>query len=298
MTSALAGCRDLRVRVSFAGWVGDSGGYCPYRLLFSSGKCRAHLASAREAYETALTYREIRRAASSYIVTHDAACRTGCIAVDNTAMLPPFMPLGRNEDGVFGAMLAFCDPAALFGHIPYGIVHASERPPSYGHAAPLSATETRISELLIGLMRSCEAWPLAPSAIDRLKRLGEFLADLSRLELAAFVAFATRVTLETRQRELRHIDSALSGQSDYPDYWKGGLATYQVALLNSITRPDFFLPIECHGHSSLEDGFRGVQALLGRLGLQLAEWPTVWSTARQLQGGEPVDVSIGERRGS
>ena len=39
------------------------------------------------------------RLTSTNVVTHDSSCMATCVGLANRTLLPPFMPVGRNEDG-------------------------------------------------------------------------------------------------------------------------------------------------------------------------------------------------------
>ena len=110
LRSALDQGRPLVVKATFAGLAGDAGVYCPYRLLFSGGPLRQLLLTSASTFQTALTSREASRIVHTNVVTHDCGCMAPCMGLANREVVPPFMPTGRNEDGVFGVMLAASGP--------------------------------------------------------------------------------------------------------------------------------------------------------------------------------------------
>ncbi len=132
LVEGLTGFRDVVVRTTFSGLTGDAGASNPERLLFATGEWKKLLLSSRDVYDTAFKYREVLRVGDRYFVTHDSACMGFCMGLANTSMVPPFLPTGRNEDGLFGMTLSAVDRAAVGGHIPYAVLHDSTRPSSYG----------------------------------------------------------------------------------------------------------------------------------------------------------------------
>lgn len=270
------------VRATFAGIAGDAAVHCPYQRLFSSGPTRSRMASSRSVYEMALTSREVLQVAARASVTHVSECMAGCMALDHRNVLPPFMPLWRNEDGLFGVTLSFCEPSAWFGHIPYGIVHDSVRPAKYNNDKILSASQTRISELLIAVVRSCPVATFSRSPSVRMRYLGRYLLELGRLDAMEFAELVTRTIVATRAHQLTRIHAADWGECDYPDYWRSGLEEYRETVLAGTGRPEFYLPVEFHGRSSVREGFDHVQQFVSDIGALFLSWPDMWISARNV----------------
>ena len=276
LIGALAEGRQPAVQLTFTGIAGDSGTYCPYSRLFASGPTQARMAASRDAFERALRSREVLRIASRATLTHDPRCMAGCMGLANQAGIPPFVPVGRNEDGVFGAMLHALDPLALFAHVPVGVVHDSSRPAVYEDRSIRSASETRVSELLILLTREALQRALDTDPAARLARLSGALAELGRLDAGGFARHVTRVMLDSRAQQLARIEAMVSRTPEYPPYWRSSLEEYRRTLVRSVARPDFFLPIEFQDAEGVEAGFKRLQEFVGGFCLLLTQWPDIW----------------------
>jgi hypothetical protein len=294
LRSRLSAGRPQVVTVTFSGIAGDSGTYCPGRLLFSSGSVRARLWSGEALFATAMTSREGFRIAAESVVTHTCHCAAGCMGLSNVTVVPPFPSVGRNQDGVFGVLLAAADPAALFAHVPVGVVHDSDRPSEYSvmntpgsetgraivDAGRLrSAAESRLSELLIAFVLRLSPSIVATSPGDRMRDIGDALAALGAMSPGSFVALVTDVTRETRAREFEYADKG-ARTPECPTYWRAALEGYRATLQEAMLRPDFFLPIEFHASGSLEAGYRSLRGFVRRFGRLVASWPTLWEAAR------------------
>ena len=70
LVEGLAGLRNVVVRTTFSGLTGDAGASNPERLLLATGKWKELLLASRDVYDTAFKYREMRRVADRYLVTH------------------------------------------------------------------------------------------------------------------------------------------------------------------------------------------------------------------------------------
>jgi hypothetical protein len=283
------------VRVTFSGLAGDSARYCPYRLMMLSGPVFAVLSTSEEAFATALSSREVRRVVAQTTVTHEPSCMSYCMGLGNVSLVPPFLPVGRNEDGVFGVMLSFCDRQALFGHLNHGVMHHSDRPSEYRPQERMpSAVHTRVSEFVLTCVQSSAMRLSVFSPDERLRRLGTELQDMGSLSPADFEEMLAESHLGQRGREIALMGSGRAG-SDLPDYWLEAIRTYQRRWVESAKDRAFFAPVEFRG-ASCEAGFARTQQFLSRFGSALTWWPRVWYEAAMLGGSWLERVVAHDRR--
>jgi hypothetical protein len=275
LIAALVEGRCPSVRATFSGIAGDAGTYCPYGRLFTSGPTHTRLASSRDVFELALRSREVLRVASRNVITHDPRCMAGCMGLANRDLVPPFMPAGRNEDGVFGAMLHAVEPLTLFAHLAVGVVHESDRPAMYEDRAMRSASDTRVSDVLMLATRAAMLGATDLDPASRLARIASALIDLGRLDAQDFLTHVTRLVLDSRAQQLARIEAMVSRPAEYPPYWRAGLDEYRRAIVRGLARPDFFLPIEFQDAGGVEQGFSSVQRFVGGFGALLAAWPAI-----------------------
>jgi hypothetical protein len=284
LVEGLTGFRDVVVRTTFTGLTGDSGVSNPERPLFGTGKWKKLLLSRRDVYDTAFKYREVQRVADRYLVTHDSACMGFCMGLANTSMVPPFLPTGRNEDGLFGMTLSAVDRAAVGGHVPFAALHDSPRPSSYGKYAYGSASQTRVADLMIYLVSSWARTTRAATPVRRLARLAGWFGEFADLDEAAFAKAIVTTVFNARQRDLSLIEAALSLESDYPDHWQRDLKRYRDILLQSLHKPRFFVPVELSDSRSLGRGYGKTREFIRMSSESLVVWPTLWAEARRRTG--------------
>lgn len=282
MVAALHEAADRRVRVTFAGLAGDAARYCSHGPLFRTGPVRQQLWESELQFTRAVSSREVAIVAPRLIVTHDAACLGYCMGADNTRLVPPFMPTGRNEDGVWGATLAFMDPHALFAHLPHGVWHDSDRPSAYDNPMP-SARESRVSDFLLFVITRVAAATFTTTPADRLRHLGRLFGEVAALPAGDFRALVAEARLGAMSQLLMQA-SATAADPACPPHWHRALDEYQRAFRASVVRPDYFLPIEFKGQS-LEDGFARMQQFVAQFGELLAWWPEIWEAARSMNEG-------------
>ncbi len=64
------------------------------------------------------------RVVSSFLLTeHADNLITACFGADHRSILPPFVPVGRGSDVIFGQLLKKIQPQASFGHLPWATLH-------------------------------------------------------------------------------------------------------------------------------------------------------------------------------
>jgi hypothetical protein len=199
------------------------------------------------------------------------------MSLSNKSLLPPFVPFGRNEDGIFASMLALCEPTTLFGHISYAVLHDSHRPSAYDHGI-LSASQTRLADLLVPLLSSAAAGAPAAASETRLQHLGAVLSWLGSMKRVAFRSLLADIVLSQRCDALLMEDMRCS-KGYCSSHWKHAIEDYRQTFVTAATRPDFILPIEFRDGSSLQDGLDAVQSFLARFGDFVHIWPILWDYA-------------------
>ena len=279
MRQAARGRRAARVRMTFSGIAGDAGVNYPDRFLFSTGQWAAVLRRSWNVLDTALNYREICKIANRYLLMHEVSCMAACMGLSNRRLVPPFLPVGRNEDGLFGAMLSAIDSTTVSCHVPYAVLHDSARPPRYARSRFPSAKETRAADLLIALVH---LWLRSADGSQphlRLVRLGAWLRDLAGLETRAFVEVLTVAVLTTRERELARIETMVEPGSEWPAYWQQALQAYRRELLKNLQLADFAQPIEFRHATTRARGWKDFQQFVRSSAELLIAWPAVWQRA-------------------
>jgi len=293
---AARGQRPSLIRMTFTGISGDAGATYPDRLLFSTGTWKDVLARDATAFKRAFRFREVCKVPSRYIIMHYVSCMAACMGLANSSVVPPFLPVGRNEDGLFGALMSAMDRRTASCFLPYAAVHASNREARYAIARFPSASETRMADLLISLINF---WPPTIRANDprrRLVRLGEWLQDLGALSRRDFVSAISLATLRTREMELHLIDAALDDDS-YPAYWQRDLRAYKKMLLAHIEDPAFLLPLEFRAARTANAAYDDVRRFVRTAGRLMSAWPSLWRAARMtVSRREREDLSQSSRR--
>ncbi len=278
LTSAEA---RARVRVTSAGIAGDGGLTTPVPLLFLDGTVRRQMATDRDVFENAMLFRALRRVVRRPAITHDPTCDLACAALDNTRLLPPFAPSDGDSSQAFAATLGICDPAALFGHVPCGVIRVSDRPPYYDDGT--SEHAVTVSDVLVAAAASAGLPPLMTSPAERMACLGRHYSAIAALAPSTCDDFLRNAVLDARCRQLVQLDQ-IEAAGEYPDYWRAAFGRYRTAALAGLDTPGFFVPTGLVRGGDWLTGLRRLQVMLADYGALLQWWPDAVAAARALVG--------------
>ena len=191
-------------------------------------------------------------------------------------LLPPFLPAGRNEDGVFGATMGLCAPEAFFGHLAYGVIHDSDRLAPSGRSTILSASQSRVSEVLVALVRRYPA-SVSRTIQDRMRHLGVYLSDVANADVDQLMRLVTEASLNVHGQHLM-----MAERSAGADPGQATVERYREVFIGNVANPNFFVPVEFQGSASAPDARSSVQSFLSDYSRLLNAWPDLWEQGKQL----------------
>lgn len=258
-----------RIAVSIGGIVGDSGLYASFPLLFDSGPTRDRMISDERVLRIALRSRQVLSVAKEFTITHDPLCMAGAAGFANAELLPPFFPVGRNEDGVFGMLIHRLAPELVMSHIPIAIRHspADQTVRSYETQAPF-----RIAELMIALFSVCDPLPDVDGE-SKLKIFGEYLRSIADSSVGTQHSLLRNAVEAFEETRFERCQQALTQ-----------IASGSLRAQNCVKRvcrhlekrhcdPWLWIPSEFRGVMPLASASQRTRALIRKSGLLLSEWP-------------------------
>jgi hypothetical protein len=215
-----------RIGFVFPGVSGDPGWEDPIALLWRDAEDpssdvnqgRAHLLRSRAAI----------RAPAKPTLYHGDEFLSTCYALDNSQLLPPFFPLGRGQDGMYGAVLALCFPEMFGVHLPECVVHDTGRPP-YGESISTYVGAIRIAEILYACLLRTSDWPAGLDAAGRLNALGAWLHQLGNWNSPAFEDHIVGSLVRSRSAVLVQARARLGAVHGKPTDWMKAAAEYTTA---------------------------------------------------------------------
>lgn len=264
-----------RILYTLTGIAGDCGMATP-RCFWLSGASRDRMLQSPQAYETAVTSREILKVASVTTISSGRFCMTGCIGLDNREGLPPFFPLGRNTDGVFGSMIKVVQPSSLSAHLPYAMLHT---PPAgvktFGREALWrNIGHNDLARIITACLRQC-----VPHDGLSLTGLGERLIAFADTDADTFANNLKEALSDYLNRSLAFIRTLHEEAGDGPTSWQSDFATFAECFRASLpAEGPLFRDIPMTARYSSECA--AVKDYLFLFGQLLLSWPEMIRLAR------------------
>lgn len=286
-----------RVRVTLSGLVGDSGIGSADALLSLVGPSRERLLASEATYRAASIGREVFRAVPRPTVGEVTLCMAPAIGLDNRDLLPPFFPVRRNQDGLFGLTARLASDDMLTGLLPHALLHAPPEPRRFppdeiwAGAAAFHIADV-VMDALVSLL------PVhAPPDQERLSAMGRRLREIASLPAGDFREHVEAGRCYRLGRRAAALEQLLHEHDDRPAYWARDVHRQLGALRQAALRDDADVPVDlAEGRDPA--AARGLtRRLVLRYGQLLEAWPALVDGARRLRArGVRVAEPVGGRR--
>jgi hypothetical protein len=273
-----------KVLLTFTGVIGDSGLPAPVHYLFMNEESRERLVQSSAAYRSALTSREILRIVDRTYISRHGWSAAGVFGFDNRSLLPPFMPVQRGEDDLFGFTFRACFSDGYFGFLPRAILHS---PPERRHYSPDSMVEhtssLRTYDIILACLTSFNVWHGMMDEEQRLQALGQHLMRLGSLAQEDFEEFVRMNLWRMQSDYISFAEAYLQAKAYSPAFWANDVVRQIETLRKAIPREDFIVPrdlLEQHGPAEAR---KLARRLVFKFGQLLDCWPRMVQTARSLR---------------
>ena len=272
-----------RVAVTQNGLIGDCGfGGCSPYLVFK-GALREDLHRSEQTYRLATASREISQTVLAPTISEGAFCMSYALGLDHRTLLPPFFPVRRNPDGVFGVLLRACFEDALFGHVPVQVVHEPPECRSY-RGSVWSAPRLAVNAIIVQCVKAVDFGPVTDGT-RRMRMLGQHLVDVASAGPAEFLAFVRERVLINAQHQVSSLQGLLKTYDRKPAYWAADCDRYIADLLRVSVEPDAGIPADLLDGTgrTRDEALALAKQLVQQFGDLLIAWPDIVAAARQLR---------------
>jgi hypothetical protein len=255
----------------------------PRYFLSLTGAARERLLQSESTYRSACASREVVRTVERATISDGTFCMTAFIGFDNRALLPPFFPVQRNDDGIWGVTLRRCLEDGYFGFLPWLLLHAPVEARAFApQAAWKSGVGSPSYDIVIALIESFEFGPGA-SGGERLRALGKHLTELGTMALADFEEFA-RIQLWSRAiTEISLLEQRLQLYGGAPDFWAGDVKKRLAVLRETLPEEGQIVARDLTAGRSVKEARELMQRLVLKFGRLLAWWPEIVEAAKRLR---------------
>jgi hypothetical protein len=265
------------VTATFGGIAGDSGGCFAKWMLTCSGQTRTNLLKSKSAYDVAMRSREVLGVASSPTVAHNAFFPGASFGLDNRTELPPFFPISRGEDSVFGLLAMNSSTDCYFGHIPYALLHNADLGRSYQQKP-----QFRIAEFMMCLIAPYRLPPGTSRAVA-LRLIGGYLEEMAQLPEKDFWNCVCHLVRVHQAAGIRTWQATLDNFDECPDHWRTDLKNLQTDQAMRLTRPARLVPSEYLERYPVDLAKMKTQQLVRKAGELLRVWPDILVAAMDLR---------------
>jgi hypothetical protein len=273
-----------RVRMTQIGCAGDTGTGSMWFLLLQSGRSRERLLASEAAYRHAFTRRQIVRAAPRASITDGMFCMSMSIGLDARALLPPFLPVQRNCDGLFGIALRLCFPGAFSAFLPWVTEHTPSPPRTASFEAFFqSVAETASEDALCGLVAGSRVEHDRRDPRVGLRALGAMLERWGSLPLDQFEELSRVQVMRARSLDVAILDEAKRRHGGAPAYWARDVDETIARLRDALPRPSLALPVDLVRAFGDARGREANRRMVRRYGEVLRCWPDLWDAALDLR---------------
>jgi hypothetical protein len=265
-----------RIGVTSTGCMGDCGLYSSAGFITA-----ASVDSIRRVFETeegserALTTREMMHCVPEFTVSRGASFHSMSFAVDNRILIPPFFPMGRNEDGTFAILSSLCDSSFWIGHLPWAIRHCSEPGRKYLADYIEGSVRVRLGDVVGLLVRSLSV-PAATRRTFGLRSAGEQLRCIADMPARSFGSYLTLQYVRSRNAMIRTLEERVM-QDRLPRYWMEKAVGTIRAIRLSLREPANSVPADLASEVGPVRALEYTQEIMRLFGKLLVHWDElVW----------------------
>ena len=252
--------------------------------LLLEGRSHERLVESESFYHTACTSREIFRVVNRPTISDGTCSVATSIGLDNRELLPPYTPVGRGLDILFGINLWKCFEDGYFGHVPYALLHAPVENRRFWQGEIFrSASGYDIDKLMIACIKSFEFGPGKANEKERLRALGRYLMELGSMSLRDFEEFLRVQAWQTVSSFIDLMENRLMTSGGLPEFWASDVRKYIKILRDSAVRKDYCIPLDLMQHYSSNEAQEQSQRLVFKFGQLMYWWADIVKVAKGLK---------------
>lgn len=207
---------------------------------------------------------------------------TCCHSCDARIMLPPYPPLGRREDTVFGMLVRYCYPESRHLHLPLAVDHTLS-PPRPMPESEFSDVTTSFGDLthLVLTHLSQAAPPQTLDPAERLRHLGTQLMELSQASHRDWLDLSHELTISAATREIEVLEQLKERHNNEPRWWARDVDDHIERLIAQSADPLNAVPRELRraGYDP-EQATEFHRTFCWKYGNLMIHWPEIFERAR------------------
>ena len=270
-----------RIAVTALGKAGDSGIGSSYAFLKLTGAQRDRLLQSQESYRYAMDKHQVLRSVTNPTISNGTYLSGMNLGLDNRRMLPPFMPVQRNQDGIFAALVR-STAEGYFGFLPWMLVH--QRPERWKQDLKKAAATLRSGDIIEILVSSFKPRDGA-GAKKNLVALGLLFKELGSMAPDDFQELVQKALWRRALFRIGLLDQLLRTYQNRPHYWANDVSAYISAMQESLPTKNYVVPVDLADVFGVETAAVLMRRLVRRLGELLEVWCDLREAALSVRSG-------------
>jgi hypothetical protein len=274
-----------KILVTTNGYFGDNGWGSPSAYLSLTGESFRQMTQSESTYRAACTSREMLQFVKQVTLTDRADnMMAGCLGIDNRDLVPPFLPVGRGEDHLFGTILSKCFRKACFAFLPHLLLHAPVESRNFWPGEITRRASGLDLHTLFQVLIASHVFP--PDEFtdkQNLQRLGKYLEELGQLDQSDFEIFVRQLVGKHVTESIATFENRLQEGSDTPAFWANDVRKYILMMRDSLTKQEWNIPLELLYGRNITETRKLTQKLVFKYGQLLFWWPSLVEAARHLR---------------
>jgi hypothetical protein len=274
-----------KVAVTLNGLMGDCGWGSPFYYLMLTDDSLERMIENETAYRMACTSREMLRAAPQTVLTNRTENMMATfLGLDNRKLLPPFLPITRGADYIFGLTLSQCFRDAYVAHLPWALLHSPMETRQFWPGEIIrGASGIDFDALVSVLIKKFQPEDGLGENGRQLRALGNYLMELGSLPQPDYADYVYKGVSDEAEMLIASLEDRAQSRSFSPSNWAADVARCVSLLRQSFSRREVIV------HLDLLNGLRGKEAarlsqrVIQAFGHLLYWWPEMVDAARQLK---------------
>jgi hypothetical protein len=266
---------EKKVRITMMGAAGDSGAGSPISKIFAPSDNLIPLISDISNFESKMKSRLVVQSYESYVIGRPNLLLGMNLGIDNTDLLPPFLPNGRNSDGIFSSILNKCFRNCFIGHLPFVISHVPPETRTV-FTDELNSTSIRIPDVLrfsIDIFKNS-----AQTNEGGLKSLGIYIREISEQTNAGLARYFRIVDTQMKTNMLGSLQYLLNRHGEINKDW-AKILEKRLTLVSEYLRNQNSLPqFNEIPHLQQDEQLAFLKNLFRNFGDLLFYWPEIYKT--------------------
>jgi hypothetical protein len=206
------------------------------------------------------------------------------LGLDNRRLLPPFLPVQRNQDGVFGALVRTCCDGGYFGFLPWTVLHGPPAARPFDPADPWKGVAgVQSGHIIQVLVRSFASGPDKADTAKNLRTLGTALVEWGSAPWPEFAELVRLRLWGQFSKHAVHVEGLLRKFGGQPAFWAQDAKQFLTALRKALPDPQYVAPVDLAEAFGADQAGERLQRLVRRFGQLLQCWPDMAEAAKELR---------------